>query len=101
MNLTLAEAFEALKASSAVLVDNGQLVVPDLDELTGQDNNTFLTLRWVDDDGFEFDVYFSEGRNRVVYVEDTTMKLEDDEGERATLTLLAPCPVVSLLRTGR
>ena len=87
----LKQAFNRLKESAAVIVDNDALVYPSLDDITNTPENEFLFLSW-EVEGKEYRVKCIEKNNQTVKVSDdgSTMLLEDEEGDKIELTLLQP-----------
>lgn len=86
--VTLQEARALLGACRAVIIDLNVLVYPALAHLTGQDDHVFLYLQ---DDGTNTELKFSEGRNQKVKLVESSMFLMADDAEEDTqLTLLQP-----------
>jgi hypothetical protein len=103
--IKLKEAYDRLKESSAVIVDNDALIYPSLADIKNEPDNQFLYLSWWTD-GLQYVVKCMEENNQTVKVTDdgSLMLLEDMEGDRVQLTLLQPAtfeekPVVSKCRT--
>ena len=90
--ITLKQAFNRLKESAAVIVDNDALVYPSLADIKNEPDNQFLYLSWWDVDGLGYVVKCMEENNQTVKVTDdgSLMILEDMEGDRIQLTLLHP-----------
>jgi hypothetical protein len=91
--ITLKEAWKILKDASAVIIDNGLAVtlpmVSEYGPYTGEDENEFLFLSWVDDKGYEHCLNFSEGMNRKVRVSGSSIFLVDnDEEAEIQITIL-------------
>jgi len=93
--ITLKQAFNRLKESSAVIVDNDALIYPSLADIKNEPDNQFLYLSWWTD-GLQYVVKCMEENNQTVKVSDdgTVMLLEDDEGDKVQLTLLKPATFV-------
>jgi hypothetical protein len=89
--ITLKQAFNRLKESSAVIVDNDALVYPSLADIENNPENQFLYLFW-ELDGQEYSVKCIEQNNQTVKVTDdgSLMLLKDMEGDKFQLTLLQP-----------
>jgi len=88
--ITLKEAWKILKDAKAVNIDNGLAVtLPVVSELTGEDENEFLFLSWVDDIKYEHYLNFNEGMNRKVRVSGSSIFLVDnDEEAEIQITIL-------------
>jgi hypothetical protein len=91
--ITLQEAYTLLEGASALMVDNNILVYAGLNDLTGDDRNEFLYLRW-EDDGRGYTREFEEGFNREVDVEGSSLFLFEpdasDDDDCTKITLLVP-----------
>lgn len=87
----LKQAYNRLKDSAAVIVDNDALVYPSLGGIENNPENQFLYLSW-EVEGQEYSVKCMEQNNQTVKVTDdgSLMLLEDMEGDRVQLTLLQP-----------
>jgi hypothetical protein len=87
----LKEAYNRLKESVAVIVDNDALVYPSLADIENNPENQFLYLFW-ELDGQEYSVKCIEQNNQTIKTTDdgALMILEDIEGDRVQLTLLQP-----------
>jgi hypothetical protein len=87
----LKEAYNRLKESVAVIVDNDALVYPSLADIENNPENQFLYLFW-ELDGQEYSVKCIEQNNQTIKTTDdgALMILEDTEGDRVQLTLLQP-----------
>jgi len=86
--ITLKEACQILDSASAVVIDDDVVTYPVVSELTGDDENEFLFLSWMDDGGSEYSLSFNEGLNREVKVSGSSIFLlcesddpNDDESE--------------------
>ena len=88
MTIPLSKAFELIESCAAVIVNRDALMYPSFDDLTGDDDNEFLYLGWMDSDGLEYRIKCVEGNNQNVEVENGNLILIDDEGEPFELTLL-------------
>jgi len=94
MKITLDEAHQILDGAKAVIVndDNGALIFPDLQKLTGRPNNIFLHLVWED---YKYKIHsptFKEKNNPEVEMinGNSTMVLFDDDLNRIELLILVP-----------
>jgi hypothetical protein len=87
----LKQAYNRLKESVAVIVDNDALVYPSLADIENNPENQFLYLFW-ELDGQEYSVKCIEQNNQTIKTTDdgALMILEDIEGDRVQLTLLQP-----------
>jgi hypothetical protein len=99
--ISLKEAHEILERfTTAVVIDDSVLVYPRLSELKDSEDNEFLYLSW-EDEGLEYSLTFSEGKNQSVKVSGSSMFLHDDDAEtdadQTQLTILAATPI-QLLR---
>jgi hypothetical protein len=90
-SITLKQAFNRLKESAAVIVDNDTLVYPSLADIENTSENQFLYISW-EEEGKKHSIKFMEENNQTVKVTDdgAIMLLEDTEGDRVQLTLLQP-----------
>ena len=88
--ITLKEAHQILKQSSAVIIDNGIVLFSHVSDLVDDDLNEFLQYEWRDDEGLEYNLVFCEGDNQEVKVSGSFMYLIDtDNGvEETQLTIL-------------
>lgn len=88
--ITLQETVKILTDSAAVIWDDNFLCYPSVADLTGEDDNEFLRLFVVDDEGLEYEVRFAEGLNRSVAVVSGCMFLTDTEGNEVQISILVP-----------
>jgi len=90
--ITLKEVCQILDSASAVVIDDDVVTFPIVSELTGDDENEFLFLSWMDDGGSEYSLSFSEGLNREVKVSGSSIFLisdsDDDEESETQITIL-------------
>jgi len=84
--LTFKEAYHALAKCSAVIWEDNLLCYPGLIDDEGEEN--FLHLLTSDEDGQEYEAYFSTKDNQEVKVAGSSMFLIDSEGDEVQLTLL-------------
>lgn len=87
--ITLNQAFNILQNCAAVVTETHNVTYPNLDKLTGEEENEFMALSW-EEDGLDYGVIFKEGNNQTVKVSGSSMFLEDNEGEEVQLTILVP-----------
>lgn len=87
----LKQAYNRLKESAAVIVDNDALVYPSLAEIENNPENEFLYLSW-EEYGRKHSIRCMEQNNQTIKVTDdgALMMLEDTEGDKFQLTLLQP-----------
>lgn len=88
--LTLEQAHRLISECSACIVDGSELMYPSIAELTGEPDNEFLYLSWMDDDGREFAAICFEENNQTVEIRENKLVLHDDNDDEFTLTLLIP-----------
>ena len=99
--ISLKEAYEILERfTTAVVIDDSVLVYPRLSELKDSEDNEFLYLSW-EDEGLEYSLKFSEGKNQSVKVSGSSMFLNDDDAEtdadHTQLTILDATPIEYLM----
>jgi hypothetical protein len=99
--ISLKEAHEILERfTTAVVIDDSVLVYPRLSELKDSEDNEFLYLSW-EDEGLEYSLKFSEGKNQSVKVSGSSMFLNDDDAEtdadHTQLTILDTTPIEHLV----
>lgn len=95
--VTLEEAFRLLEPKAEVLrVDNGIILCPLLDGLTGEDENEFMYLGWADG-GNEYCLKFREGNNREIEIHGDAMFLYDTDDDIVKIELLAPIQIENSL----
>jgi hypothetical protein len=99
--ISLKEAYEILERfTTAVVIDDSVLVYPRLSELKDSEDNEFLYLSW-EDEGLEYSLKFSEGKNQSVKVSGSSMFLNDDDAEtdadQTELTILDTTPIEHLV----
>lgn len=99
--IPLKEAHEILERfTSAVVIDDSVLTYPRLSELKDSEDNEFLYLSW-EDEGLEYSLKFSEGKNQMVKVSGSSMFLNDDDAEtdadQTQLTILDATPIEHLV----
>jgi len=89
-NISIENAAKLLERSAAITVDNERVTVnPSFSMLTGEDDNEFMHISWVDSEGIEFSITFDEGNNREVKITDTgEMVMVDTDGNEVVLILL-------------
>lgn len=87
--IDLVRAHKILEDCSGVITDEHVIIYPSLADLTGDDENEFLYLSWINE-GADYYVKFNEGCNREVKVVHSSMFLIDDEGDEIQLTVLVP-----------
>ena len=87
--ITLKEAVDVLQNCSAVIWADNFLCYPSVN-LVGEDNNEFLRLSVVDDEGLEYNAEFIEKANQSVKVEGSSMFLIDSEGDEVQISILVP-----------
>ena len=83
MKITLQRAFDLLSGCKAVIIDGDLLAYPPMDQLTGEEDNQFMgvfqpNLRYI----------FEEGENKAIEIEDSVMRLIDDDGDVIEIELL-------------
>ena len=78
--ITLEKAFEILVDADGIVIDDGVILYPSLDKLTGCDENEFMYLSW-DDEGLEYSIKFCEGDNREVKISGSSMFLYDTDAD--------------------
>jgi hypothetical protein len=87
--ISLTEAHELLSEASAIIVNNDVLMYPSVSDLTGESDNEFLNLSWIDSEGLEFTVIAYEGDNKTVKVTPAGgLVFVDDQGDEFEVTLL-------------
>lgn len=87
--IPLKTAHELIENAAAIIADHDALMYPSVSELTGEEDNEFLFIRWVDADGLEFQIRANEGENQTVKVTDQgDLILVGDEGNVFEITLL-------------
>jgi hypothetical protein len=95
--ITLQEAFRLLEQKAEVLrVDNGIILCPLLDGLTGEDEHEFMYLGWADG-GNEYCLKFREENNREVEIHGDAMFLYDTDDDIVKIELLAPVQIEEYL----
>jgi hypothetical protein len=99
--ISLKGAYEILERyTTAVVIDDSVLVYPRLSELKDSEDNEFLYLSW-EDEGLEYSLKFSEGKNQSVKVSGSSMFLNDDDAEtdadQTQLTILDATPIEYLM----
>ena len=78
--ITLEEAFKLLQDKAhAVIIGDDLLLHHTLAALTGEDENQFMYLSWMEEDGREYSLKFCEGDNRTVTVIGSSMFLYDTD----------------------
>lgn len=92
MKITLDRAFDLLNGCAAVIIDQDFLVYPSMADLTGEDDNQFMNLS---PSGFNLSYYFEEEGNREVVIDNSTMILYDNDGDKFELKLLFPTQLSS------
>ena len=89
--ITLHDTHTLLQNASAVSIsDTPDPLMPYYAELDGTDENEFLYISWVNEDGECYYLKFAEGQNREVTISGSSMFLIDNEGEEVQITLLVP-----------
>lgn len=87
--IPLKTAHELIESAAAIIADHDALMYPSVSDLTGEADNEFLYIRWVNDEGLEFQIRAVEENNQSVKVTDQgDLILVDDEGEEFEVTLL-------------
>lgn len=87
--IPLKTAHELIENAAAIIADHDALTYPSVSELTGEEDNEFLFIRWVNDEGLEFQIRAVEENNQSVKVTDQgDLVLVDDEGNEFEITLL-------------
>jgi hypothetical protein len=85
--IPLEAAWALLDDSVAVLID-GRLSEIIISPLTGNPDNEFLVLAWIDEKGAGFHAVFAEEFNSLVRVDGHTMSLQDHENDPIEIILL-------------
>lgn len=85
--ITLQEAYDILDHCSVVIVDGVTGIFPDLNDLTGEDDNVFLDLT---DEGTDLDLSFEEGQNQEVVIQYGRLGVTAIGGTTVWLTPLIP-----------
>lgn len=87
--IPLKQAHELIENAAAVIVNHDALMYPSVSDLTGEEDNEFLYVSWMDADGLGFKIKAVEENNQEVKVTDQgDLILVDDEGEEFEVTLL-------------
>ena len=84
--ISLEKAFSLLQSCKAVIIDGDHLCYPALDEVIGESDNEFMYLKY-EEDG-DCCMKFVEENNQEITLVDSTLLLEDNEGDELELTLL-------------
>ena len=90
--ITLEEAFNCLRASEGVILED-RLIRPSLLGVEGDSENEFFYLAWSEEirgEYVDFTSAFKEGDNQVVLYEGSTLVFVNTEGQEEELTLLRP-----------
>lgn len=90
MEISLEKAYDILRESSGVIIDDSVAVVPTFHDLKGEDWNDFMTIRYVDEDGQKYLYIFPEEGNNYVEVSGSSMFLSNSEGEEMQISILKP-----------
>ena len=88
--IPLNKAIEILESADAVMADLGDTCVMfhSVDsDLTGEDDNEFLTLH-TESEGLDYDATFAEGNNRTVEVDGQSLLFMDTEDNVVPVTPL-------------
>lgn len=91
--ITFDEAFKLLKNCSAVIwTDFGSLTYPVVydEEMEDPNEDQFLLLESMDEEGYEYRSMFYRGKNQRPKVEGSKLFLVDNTGEEVEMTLLVP-----------
>jgi hypothetical protein len=86
--VSLKKAYDLLEGCTAVIADANALAYPSLLDLTGESDNCFLEIRWVNEDDLSLVLRFREGDNAQVKISDSAMFLKDSLSEEIKVSLL-------------
>lgn len=78
--MDLEEAYDLLCDCNAIVVNGTYIMIPKLNELTEEDENVFMALSW-SVKGLTYELYFREGNNIEIPIQNTKMFLLDDKSE--------------------
>lgn len=78
--MNLDEAYDLLCDCNAIVVNGIYIMIPKLNELTEEDENVFMALSW-SVKGLTYELYFREGNNIEIPIQNTKMFLLDDKSE--------------------
>lgn len=87
--ITLQEVYQILEDCSGIVTEDHVITYPSLADLTGEDDNQWLNISWIDE-GQDFDIVFIEENNKEIKVSGSSMFLEDEDGDEFQITVLVP-----------
>jgi hypothetical protein len=98
MNKTKIESLlNQIEASPMVTVDDSPMLHScDVSESTGQEENHVLYINWVNGEGQDFSVKFTESGLSEAIIKDNKISLPDSDGEPSEIRLydIQPLPIV-------
>lgn len=84
------EATLLLESASAVIADDNILAYPVMSGVSGDPENIFLEIGWVDEDDFSRKLRFREGDNAEIKVAGSSIFIREMEADEIQITPLRP-----------